>query len=55
MIDIGNAEVSAEEIAEALLCLAKLILLVKRVGWPEDVGYLLELEDDLTELHQELR
>ncbi|UCC72598.1 MAG: hypothetical protein JSV86_19920 [Gemmatimonadota bacterium] len=55
MIDIDKHEVSVEEIAEALVCLAKLILLVKRIGWPEDVGYLLELEDDLTELHQELR
>ena len=48
-------DIQAEEIAEALLCIAKLILLMKKLGFADDEGWLLELEDELSELHQETR
>lgn len=48
-------EITAEEIAEALVCIAKLIVLFRRLDWPADAGHLEELEDDLSEFHQELR
>jgi hypothetical protein len=49
------AEVTPEEIAEALVCLAKLILLLKRLEWLDDVAYFSELEDELSDLHQGAR
>jgi hypothetical protein len=49
------ADVSADEIAEALVCVAKLILFLRKLEWVGDEGLLIELEDDLSELHQEAR
>lgn len=49
------AEVTIDEIAEALVCLAKIILLLKRLEWLDDVAYFEEIEDSLSELHQEAR
>lgn len=49
------AEVEAQEIAEALVCIAKLIVFFKKLDWPGDAGILEELEDSLSELHQEAR
>lgn len=46
-------EITAQELAEALVCVAKLILLIRKIGWVDDEGFLLELEDALSELHQE--
>lgn len=48
-------EITAEEIAEALICVAKLVILLKKLGWVDEEGWMLELEDDLSELHQEVR
>lgn len=48
-------EIDPEEIAEALVCIARIVLLLKKLDWLGDVGILLELEDELSELHQELR
>ncbi len=48
-------EVTPEELAEALLCLAKLIVVLDRLGifgWADDLKW---LEDDLLELQQEAR
>ncbi len=47
-------DISAEELAEALVCLAKLIRVIRKV-FPADLEGLLSLEDDLTDLLQELR
>lgn len=47
-------ELTVKEVAEALVCLAKIIILVRKV-FPADVEGLLSLEDDLTQLMQELR
>ncbi len=52
---MADNEISAEELAEALLCIAKLILLFRKMGWVGDEGMLLDLEDDLSALHQETR
>ncbi len=46
-------EITAQDLAEALVCVAKLIVLLKKIDWLSDVGMLLELEDELSELHQE--
>lgn len=48
-------DISPEEIAEALVCVAKLIILFRKISWVEDEGYMQQLEDDLSELHQEAR
>lgn len=48
-------EVSAEEVAEVLVCVAKVILLLRKLEWVSDEGFMIELEDDLSELHQEAR
>lgn len=47
------AEITTQEIAEALVCLAKLIVLLKKIEWPDDAAILQEIEDALSELHQE--
>lgn len=46
-------EITAQDLAEALVCVAKLIILLKKLGWIDAEGWMLELEDDLSELHQE--
>jgi hypothetical protein len=46
-------EISAQEIAEALVCVAKLIKLLDKIEWPDDAMFLREIEDELSELHQE--
>lgn len=51
---MADEEITAQEIAEALVCLAKLIVLARKV-FPGDVEGLLSLEDDLTDLLQEQR
>lgn len=48
-------EISAEEIAEVLVCIAKVIILLRKLDWVGDEGMLTELEDDLSELHQQIR
>jgi hypothetical protein len=50
-----SEEISAEELAEVLVCLARVILLIRKMGWVDDEGVLLQLEDDLSELHQQIR
>lgn len=47
------SEITAQELAEALVCIAKLIKLLDKIEWPDDAMTLRELEDDLSELHQE--
>ncbi len=46
-------EITAQELAEALVCIAKLIKLLDKIEWPEDALLLRELEDELSDLHQE--
>ncbi len=50
---MADAEVSAGEVAEALVCLAKLILFLDKILWTDAAMFLRDLEDDLSELHQE--
>lgn len=47
-------EITVREIAEALVCLAKILQLLDKI-LPEFVPTLLELEDELTDYMQELR
>lgn len=47
-------DVSVEELAEALLCLAKLITVIRKI-FPADLEGLLALEDDLSTMLQEMR
>lgn len=50
-----DVEISVGELAEALVCIAKLIRLLDKIFWPELAGVLREIEDELSELHQEAR
>ena len=50
-----EVDITAQELAEALVCIAKLIVFFRKVGWEDDAGILVELEDDLSEYHQEAR
>ncbi len=48
-------EIDPKELAEALVCVAKLILIFKKLYWVDAEGIMMDLEDDLSELHQESR
>ena len=50
---MAEVEVTAQEVAEALVCVAKLILFLDKILWVDDAHTLRELEDELSELHQE--
>lgn len=52
---MAEAEISAQEVAEALVCLAKLIVFLEKIFWSDDAMQLRELEDELSDLHQETR
>lgn len=51
---MSGSNVTAREIAEALVCIAKLIALAEKL-WPDWAATLVELEDELSDLHQEMR
>lgn len=47
-------DVTVREVAEALVCVAKLIRLLEKL-FPDMVPFLTELEDELIDYHQEMR